>query len=74
MSSKQGPHAVGMRTPANDHGGRNRDREFMVNGDEAEVMSSKQGPHAVGMRTSANDHGGRNHDAADRTILMRPRS
>jgi len=31
-------------------------------------------PHVVGMRTAANDHGGRNHDAADRTIVMRPRS
>jgi hypothetical protein len=42
MSSKQGPHAVGMRTAANDQGGRNLAGAGVTTGTEAEVMSSKQ--------------------------------
>jgi hypothetical protein len=42
MSSKQGPHAMGMRTSANGHGGRNHGDSFHAWGNEAEDMSSKQ--------------------------------
>lgn len=55
MSSKEGPHAVGIRTSANN--GRaptlpSLDYPTPVRGDG---MSSKEEPHAVGIRTSANN-------------------
>jgi hypothetical protein len=72
MSSKQGPHAMGMRTSANGHGGRNHGDSFHAWGNEAEDMSSKQGPHAMGMRTPANGHGGQGRRVERHAVVMRP--
>jgi hypothetical protein len=59
MSSKQGPHAVGMRTPATAVGSRHLGAQYNEGHDGGDRMSSKQGPHAVGMCTPATAVGSR---------------